>query len=76
MDNHIITKFATIVPYALSMCPNFVKKTSTFFAEFTQQSVGHSYNTNICIIGQQRVMFNKIVNINDTIAKFATIILV
>src|SRR6218665_1384192 len=45
MDNHIITKFATVVPYALSMCPNFVKKTSTFFAEFTQQSVGHSYNT-------------------------------
>jgi len=31
MDNHIITKFTTVVPYAcMSMCTKFGKKRDTF----------------------------------------------
>src|SRR6218665_1131777 len=45
MNNRIITKFGTVVPYDyMRTCPDFGKKTSTF-AEVTQQSVEHSYNT-------------------------------
>src|SRR6218665_49137 len=81
MDIHIITKFAAVVSYAcMSMCKKLCKKWKAF-AEVTQQSVEHSYNTrhmppNTCkIIGQQRVMFNKRVNINRIITKFATVVL-
>jgi len=80
MDNHIITKFASVVPYAcISMCTNFSKKTTTF-EDVTQQSVEHSYNIrhmprNTCkITGQQRVIFNKILNIGHIITKFTTIV--
>src|SRR6218665_246515 len=60
------------------MCIHLGKKTTTV-AEVTQQFVEHSYNTrhvlrNICkTTGLKRIMFNKIVNINDINTKFATI---
>src|SRR6218665_3458026 len=55
MDNHIITKFYTVVPYAyMSMYPNFGKKTITF-AEVTHQSDEHSdfrqhKNIHVCLV--------------------------
>src|SRR6218665_987536 len=63
----------------MSKCTNLGKKTTTF-AEVTQQSVEHNTTQehmprNTCkITGQQRVMFNKIVNTNRTITKFATFV--
>jgi len=40
MDNHIITKFSSVVPYAY----DYESETTTF-EEVTQQSVEYSYKT-------------------------------
>ena len=44
IGDHFITKFSTVVSCAyMRMCPNFVKKMTTF-AEVMQHSVEHSHN--------------------------------
>jgi len=48
MDNHIITKFATVVSYAyMSMCPNVGKKTSKRYTAICETFVQHK---NICLV--------------------------
>ena len=74
MDNNVITKFTTVVPYAcMCKCTGFSKKRTTF-SEVTHQisirgtliqhknRVRHIPRNTCKITGQQRVMFNKIVN--------------
>src|SRR6218665_920483 len=86
MDNYIITKFAAVVPYAC-MCiyTHFGRKTTTFSEVTSNPLNSHTTQEHTCtctcmtrntckIIGQQRVMFNKIVKLNRIITKFATIV--
>ena len=74
MDNHIIKKLSSVVPYTYEyesendhICRSYAAICGTFMQHKTIKL------RNTCkIIEQQRVMLNKIVNINHTVTKFAT----
>ena len=61
MDNHIITKFGTVVSYAYKrMCPNFCKKSITF-AKVTQLSLEKFiYRKNICFVIHVKSLDNSV----------------
>src|SRR6218665_97354 len=69
-DNHTITRIATVVPFAYIVCVQILES-NPWNLHTTQE---HMPRNTCKITGQQRAMFNKIVNINHTKTKFATIV--
>src|SRR6218665_1299839 len=78
MNNHIITKFSSVVPYAYeyeSENDHICRSYTAICGIFIQHKNIMLRNRPTCkIIGQQHAMLNKIVNINHTVTKFATIV--